>query len=187
MKQDFLLNDLPCEAELCPSTLTYRLSGLTSFPLDCFHIERKAIWRGISIIRSHFWNTRHHFNKRASIKVIEVSYQHLAAVSQPSDTQAKPKNLLSLPSAQIYLQQFFLFVIVSLSDKQTLLSSTVYLLFHKSQWSIIGLMIVKAKKASLDQNPTVFLCKSLSRSRTLRFNCCTWIKHFLVSDRSLPM
>lgn len=103
MKQDFLLNDLPCEAELCPSTLTYRLSGLTSFPLDCFHTERKAIWRGISIIRSHFWNTRHHFNKRASIKVIEVSYQHLAAVSQPSDTKAKPKNLLSLPSAQIYL------------------------------------------------------------------------------------
>ena len=43
MKQDFLLNDLPCEAELCPSTLTYRLSGLTSFPLDCFHTERKAI------------------------------------------------------------------------------------------------------------------------------------------------
>ena len=118
MKQDFLLNDLPCEAELCPSTLTYRLSGLTSFPLDCFHTERKAIWRGISIIRSHFWNTRHHFNKRTSIKVIEVSYQHLAAVSQPSDTQAKPKNLLSLPSAQIYLQQFFLFVIVCLCDQQ---------------------------------------------------------------------
>ena len=186
MKQDFLLNDLPCEAELCPSTLTYRLSGLTSFPLDCFHTERKAIWRGISIIRSHFWNTRHHFNKRTSIKVIEVSYQHLAAVSQPSDTQAKPKNLLSLPSAQIYLQQFFLCYCFFMWPA-TLLSSTVYLLFHKSQWSIIGLMIVKAKKASLDQNPTVFLCKSLSRSRTLRFNCCTWIKHFLVSDRSLPM
>lgn len=186
MKQDFLLNDLPREAELCPSTLTYRLSGLTSFPLDCFHTERKAIWRGISIIRSHFWNTRHHFNKRASVKVIEVSYQHLAAVSQPSDTQAKPKNLLSLLSAQIYLQQFSLCYCLFMWPA-TLLSSTVYLLFHKSQWSIIGLMIVKAKKASLDQNPTVFLCKSLSRSRTLRFNCCTWIKHFLVSDRLLPM
>ena len=182
MKQEFLLNDLPCKAKLCPSTLTYRLSSLTSFPLDCW----KAIWRGISIIRSHFWNTRHPFNKRASIKVIKVSYLHLAAVSQPSDTQAKPKNLLSLPSAQIYLQQFFLCYCFFMWPA-TLLSSTVYLLFHKSQWSIIGLMIVKAKKASLDQNPTVFLCKSLSRSRTLRFNCCTWIKHFLVSDRSLPM
>lgn len=52
------------------------------------------------------------------MKVIEVSYLHLAAVSQPSDTQAKPKNLLSLPSAQIYLQRFFLFVIVSLCDQQ---------------------------------------------------------------------
>jgi len=52
------------------------------------------------------------------MKVIEVSYLHLAAVSQPRETQAKPKNLLSLPSAQIYLQWFFLFVIVSLSDKQ---------------------------------------------------------------------
>ena len=60
------------------------------------------------------------------MKVIEVSYLHLAAVSQPSDTQAKPKNLLSLPSAQIYLQRFFLFVIVSLSDQQ------LYLLYYQS-------------------------------------------------------
>lgn len=186
MKQAFLLNDLPHEAELCPSTLTYWLSSLTSFPLDCFHTERKAIWRGIVIIRCHFWNTRHPFDKRNSMKVMEVSYLHLAAVSQPSDTQAKPKNLLSLPSAQIYLQLFFSLCYRFFMWPATLLSSTVYLLFHKSQWSIIGLMIVKAKKASLDQNPTVFLCKSLSRSRTLRFNCCTWIKHFLVSDRSLP-
>lgn len=51
---------------------------------------------------------------------MEVSYLHLAAVSQPSDcdTQAKPKNLLSLPSAQIYLQLFFLFVIISSCDQQ---------------------------------------------------------------------
>lgn len=52
------------------------------------------------------------------MKLIEVSYLHLAAVSKPSDTQAKPKNLLSLASARIYLQWFFLFVIVSLSDQQ---------------------------------------------------------------------
>ena len=52
------------------------------------------------------------------MKVIEVSYLHVAVVSQPSDSQAKPKNLLSLLSAQIYLQWFFLFVIVSLSDNQ---------------------------------------------------------------------
>lgn len=125
MKQDYFLNDLPCEAKLCPSTLTYLLSSLHSFPPDCFHTEWKAIWRRISIIRSHFWNTRPPFNKRTSMKVIEVSYLHLAAVSQPSDTQAKPKNLLSLPSAQIYLQRFFLFVIVSLSDQQ------LYLLYYQ--------------------------------------------------------
>ena len=39
MKQDFILNDLSHEAELCPSTLTYLLSSLTSFPPDCFHTE----------------------------------------------------------------------------------------------------------------------------------------------------
>ena len=63
----------------------------------------------------------------------------------------------------------------------------LHLLFQNSQWRIMGLMIVKAKKANLDQNPTEFLSTFVSRSLTLRFSCWTWRMHFLVSDISFPM